>query len=111
MEFVRAADAARPGAMDDYEFLCDGAHPSYMMQSSMVFAGPDHDNWTNETFAAQVAPMLDRMLGIAEDALVSLESVADQIMVEVIPGILAETDLRPTDAMSPRITSSAPPDS
>jgi hypothetical protein len=54
--------------------------------------GPDHDNWSNETFAAQVAPMLGRMLGIAEGALASLESVADRIMVEVVPAILAETD-------------------
>jgi hypothetical protein len=92
MEFVRTAEEARPGAMGDYEFLCDSAHPSYMMQTWMLFAGPDHDNWTNETFAAQVAPMLDRMLGIAEGALVSLERVADRIIVGVVPTILAETD-------------------
>jgi hypothetical protein len=91
MEFVRVVEAARPGAMGDYEFLCDSVHPCYMMQSWMLFAGRDHDNWANETFATQVAPMLDRMLGIAESALVSLESVADRIMVEVVPAILAET--------------------
>jgi hypothetical protein len=46
MEFVRCVEAARPGTIDDYEFLCDSAHPSCMMQSWMLFAGPDHDNWT-----------------------------------------------------------------
>jgi hypothetical protein len=91
MEFVRAAEAARPGAMSDYEFLCDSAHPSYMMQTWMLFAGPDHDNWTNETFAAEVGLLLNRILGIAEGALVDLESLSDRILVDVVPAILAET--------------------
>jgi hypothetical protein len=61
------------------------------MQSWMLFAGPDHDNWTNATFADQVAPMLDRMVGIAESALISLGGVASRIMVRVVPAIRAET--------------------
>jgi hypothetical protein len=52
MEYVRAAEAVRLGAVRDYEFLCDIACPSYMMQTWMLFAGPVHDDWTNQTFAA-----------------------------------------------------------
>ena len=52
MEYVRAAEAVRLGAVQDYEFLCDIACPSYMMQTWMLFAGPVADNLTNQTFAA-----------------------------------------------------------
>jgi hypothetical protein len=52
---------------------------------------PDHDNWTNAAFAAQVAPLLDRILGIAEVALENLEQVADRVFTAVVPAILAET--------------------
>jgi hypothetical protein len=57
----------------------------------MLFAGRDHDNWTNATFAAKVEPMLDRILGIAELALESLEVVANRVFCAVLPEILAET--------------------
>jgi len=66
MDFVRSAEAVRAGVSDDYAFLYDSANPSFMMHSWMLFAGPDHDNWTNATFAAEVAPLLDRVLRIAE---------------------------------------------
>lgn len=90
MDFVRSAEAVRAGASDDYAFLCDSAHPSFMMHSWMLFAGPDHDNWTNATFAAEVAPLLDRVLRIAETSLGGIADAAETIMTAVVPAIRSE---------------------
>jgi hypothetical protein len=99
MEFIRAAEASQPGAADDYAFLCDGAHPSFMLQSWLLFAGPDHDNWTNATFAAQTDAILERVLATAERALAQVEAVASVLFSECLPEIAAETAAwHPSDA-------------
>jgi len=92
MDFVRSSEESRPGAMEDYVFLCDATHPCYMMQTWLIFAGPRYDNWTNETFALQVAKVLDRMLVIAETSLQSLEDTALRIISAALPQILSEAE-------------------
>lgn len=91
MDFVRAGEIALPGSMDDYKFLCDGAHPSYMLQSWLLFAGPDHDNWTNETFARQADALLERIVATAERCLPSIEEIASKVLAACVPEVQAET--------------------
>src|SRR5437660_7922737 len=45
MDFVRAADKTMKGAHEDYVFLCDAAHPSFIPNSHLLFAGAVYDNW------------------------------------------------------------------
>ena len=91
MEFVRAANATAAGAIEDYVFLCDAAHPAHVPNTLLLFAGSAHDNWSNETFAANMHPILDRTLRAAESALGGIEKTGLDICRRCLPPILAET--------------------
>jgi hypothetical protein len=91
LDFVRAANATAPGAMDDYVFLCDAAHPSYVPHTLLLFAGTTYDNWSNETFAKYMHPVLDRTLRVAETALAGIEKAGLDICHRCLPPILEET--------------------
>jgi hypothetical protein len=90
LDFVRAAEARWPGIMDDYSFLCDAAHPSYVQNSLLLFAGADYDNWDNKAFATHAHEILDRTLRVGETALQGIESVGLDIFSRCVPSILAE---------------------
>jgi hypothetical protein len=90
MDFVRAADTKFPGMSDHYAFLCDSAHPSYILQSWLLFAGPDHDNWTNATFATEVSKILERVVQIAELSVTEIAVVSEELMSQCLPEIIAE---------------------
>lgn len=91
MEFIRAGEAATPGLLEDYKFLCDSAHPSYMLQSWLLFAGPDHDNWTNPTFALQADALLDRTLVAGEASSTGIGIIAKDLMARCVPEVRSET--------------------
>ena len=98
MDFVRAADTKIPEMSDHYAFLCDSAHPSYMLQSWLLFAGPDHDNWTNATFATEVSKILERVVQIAELSVAGIAVVSEELMSQCVPEIVAEAAAwRPAD--------------
>ena len=93
MDFVRAANATAPGTMDEYTFLCEAAHPSYVPHTMLLFAGSTYDNWNNEAFAARMHPVLDRTLKAAESALAGIEKASLDICHRCLPPILEETSL------------------
>ena len=104
MEFIRAADSIWPGVEDDYIFLCDAAHPAYVPNTHLLFAGAVYDNWSNEAFARAMHPTLDRTLSIAETALEGLRDVSMEIFARCIPSIVYEASRWPSDdevAVSP----------
>jgi hypothetical protein len=90
MDFIRAGEAATPGVLEDYKFLCDSAHPSYMLQSWLLFAGPDHDNWTNPTFALQADALLDRIVVAGEASIKGIGIVARDLMTRCVPEVRSE---------------------
>lgn len=92
MEFVRAADALQSGAQKDYEFLCDAAHPSYLANTFLVFAGSEHNSWSNEVFAKEMHEKLDRTLTIADRALKGIVASAMDVFERTLPQI--EDDYR-----------------
>ncbi len=96
MEFVRAAAVIRPGVEDDYIFLCDAAHPAYVPNTHLLFAGAVYDNWSNEAFAKAMHPTLDRTLSIAETALEGLRDVSMEIFARCIPSIVDEASQWPS---------------
>lgn len=100
MEFVRAADSASPGIEADYEFLCDAAHPSYLMNTFLLFAGATHNNWSNETFAAEMHKTLDRTLTIAKTALDGLMKSAGVVFTACIPAIAQDATFNPAPGKS-----------
>jgi hypothetical protein len=85
LEFVRATDAARPGTLGDYSFLCDAAHPSYLQNTYLLFAGSQLDNWRNEVFAREMHETLDRTLTIGTVALDGLTAAATRIFGRCVP--------------------------
>lgn len=90
MEFVRSADVVSPGIIDEYKFLCDAAHPTFMAGSHLLFAGAIYDNWTNETFAKNMHPVLDRTLKAGEAGLAGIERTGMAIVARCIPPIREE---------------------
>lgn len=90
MEFVRAADGVVPGTETDYGFLCDAAHPSYLQNSALLFAGARYNNWSNETFATETYKTLDRTLRIGATALEGIEKAAVHVFTRCVPPILED---------------------
>lgn len=90
MEFVRSAEVASPGIIEEYKFLCDAAHPTFMPGSHLLFAGAIYDNWTNETFAKSMHPVLDRTLKAAETSLAGIEKTGMKILTRCIPPMREE---------------------
>ena len=92
MDFIREADAASPGTMETYEFLCDACHPSYLQHTYLLFAGAEQDNWSNELFAKYGHELLDRTLSAAEGAVRGIEESGVDIVRASLPAVLAERD-------------------
>lgn len=95
MEFVRAAESVTPGTEDDYAFLCDAAHPSYLQNSYLLFAGAIYDNWTNEAFAKQMHITLDRTLRIGANVLEGIETAAVDVFKRCLVSILEDFNSAP----------------
>lgn len=95
MEFVRAAEAARPGMQDSYDFLCDAAHPNHTKHGYLLFAGSEYDDWQSPVFAAAARELLDRTVGIAEQAIAAIVESAIRIVEDSLPQILTERQKQP----------------
>jgi hypothetical protein len=96
MDMVRQADVAAPGAMADYEFLCDACHPCHLQHTYLMFAGSDHDNWSNTKFASYGHQILDRTLKAAEGSVKGITEAGIAILDRTMPVILADRD-RPNE--------------
>lgn len=90
MEFVRAAEAAKPGMQEFYDFLCDAAHPNYTKHGYLLFAGAEYDNWRNPAFAVAARGILDRTVGAAEQAIAGIVESTIRLVEDCLPQILAE---------------------
>ena len=90
MDFVRAADAVDPGIFKLYEFLCDASHPSIMQHMILLFAGPEYDNWSNETFAKHADDVLDRTLDAGERSVRGIYRAGEDIFARCLPLALKE---------------------
>lgn len=95
MEFVRAAEAAKPGMQETYDFLCDAAHPNHTKHGYLLFAGSEYDNWRNPVFAAAAREVLDKTVGAAEQAITGIVESAIRIVEDSLPQILAERRKQP----------------
>lgn len=95
MEFVRAAEAAKPGMQEMYDFLCDAAHPNYTKHGYLLFAGSGYDNWQNPVFAAGAREILDRTVDAAEQAIAGIVESAIRIVEDCLPQILADRRKEP----------------
>jgi hypothetical protein len=95
MEFVRAAEAARPGMQKIYDFLCNAAHPNFTQHGYLVFAGSEYDNWSNPVFATAAREILDKTVSAAEQAIVGIVESAIRIVESCLPQTLAERRKRP----------------
>ncbi len=98
MEFVRAADVYAVGMASEYKFLCDAAHPTFHPSFHLLLAGAMYDNWTNDTFARAMHPVLDRTLKAAEAALGGIERVGSDIAALCLPAISQEVSTWPLEA-------------
>ena len=92
MDFIREADAACPGIMDTYQFLCDACHPSFFQHTWLLLAGAEQDNWSNERFAEYGHQLLDRSVNAAEQAISGIEESGVQIVRASLPMVLADRD-------------------
>jgi hypothetical protein len=69
MAFIKAANEISPGTEAIYNFLCDSSHPSFMQHMALLFAGPEYDNWNNETFASEAVGILEKTIMAAESSI------------------------------------------
>lgn len=90
MEMIRQAEAAVPGTMATYEFLCNASHPCYLQHAYLVLAGSHFKSWSNAKFASHSHQTLNRTLEAAEDATRGIAKAGIVIMDTSMPIILAE---------------------
>lgn len=95
MEFVRAAEAARPGMQEAYDFLCNAAHPNFTQHGYLLFAGSEYDNWRNPVFAAAAREILDKTVAAAEQAVAGIVESATRIVENCLPQSLTERGKEP----------------
>ena len=91
MEFVRALDRINPRLSDDYEWLCNAAHPCSMQHTYFLMAGPILDNWENEKFAAHALEDLDRLL-MCFEASISIVSAKAKSISELSKNALEDLE-------------------
>jgi hypothetical protein len=90
MEFVRAVESIAHGTEEDYGFLCDAAHPSYLQNSYLLFAGAVHNNWDNEVFAKEMHKTLERTLCIGTAALEGIKVASTDVFSRCLAPILED---------------------
>jgi hypothetical protein len=90
MDMVRKSETAAPGALGDYEFLCDASHPCHLQHTYLMFAGQSHDNWSNRKFAEYGHQILERTLRTAERAIKGVAEAGIVIADTSIPVVLAD---------------------
>jgi hypothetical protein len=95
MDFVRAAEVAKPGMQKLYDFLCYAAHPNYTKHGYLLFAGSEYDNWRNPIFAVAARGILDRTVEAAEQAISGIAESAIRLVEDCLPQILAERRKQP----------------
>ncbi|MFC2071213.1 hypothetical protein ACFLUU_00635 [Chloroflexota bacterium] len=75
MEFIRSLADTNPRAAQDYDFLCESCHPSYLRLTIWSLSGSVIGNWANEKFRTEAQGIFDRTLSITE---LSLRGIADE---------------------------------
>lgn len=75
MEFIRSLSDTNSRADQDYDFLCESCHPSYLRLTIWSLSGPVIGNWANEKFRTGAHGIFERTLSITE---LSLRGIADE---------------------------------
>ena len=79
MNFIQHLEKCEPGAEQNYEFLCETCHPSYVQQSYLWMAGREGDNWTNDAFREHAHTLLERIVSAGESAAVGLARAIERV--------------------------------
>lgn len=90
MDLIRSLADLNPQADDDYAFLCESCHPSYLRLTSWSLSGPILGNWANEKFRQQAHSLIDRTLGVAKRALEGIATEVTRTLELALPYV--ETD-------------------
>lgn len=87
MEFIRSLSDTNPRAVEDYDFLCESCHPSYLRLTTWSFSGPVIENWANERFRTLAHSIFERTLSITELSLRGIAAEAKMTLEAALPFI------------------------
>jgi hypothetical protein len=66
LTFIQKLTNTYGHAEDDYDFLSEGSHPSFLQNTYFIMASKTYDNWSNESFRAHADRILERTISVIE---------------------------------------------
>jgi hypothetical protein len=86
MDFVdKMTSAGYVEAKEDYAFLCESCHPSFIQLVFWNIAGAPDMEFSNPLFDARMATQLERTVSSLEKACKLAANQADRLLVDVLP--------------------------
>lgn len=79
MTFIQHLEKCEPGTKQEYYFLCEACHPSFVQQSHFWMAGSVGDNWTNQKFQKHAHELLERLISAGEKAAAGLSEATGSV--------------------------------
>lgn len=80
MKFIEHLEKCEPGVAQEYDFLCEACHPSFIQQDYFWMAGNTGDNWTNKKFHAHAHALLERLILVGEKATLGLTKSTEHLV-------------------------------
>ena len=66
IQFIKEIERKEPGALSDYAFLCDGAHPGHILNSKLLLSQKANNNFQNPLFLSGFQETMGRVCKIAK---------------------------------------------
>lgn len=79
-DYIRSLTDINANAENDYDFLCESCHPSFLMATYWSMMGPYFNNWSNPHFRDHAHKLIDRSLKCMECALDGISKEVEEIL-------------------------------
>jgi hypothetical protein len=66
LTFVEKLSKSHATALDDYNFLSEGSHPSFLQNTYFIMASKKYENYSNDAFKRHAHEILERTVNIME---------------------------------------------
>ena len=92
LKFIQHLGKSEPETEEEYNFLCEACHPSFVQQSYFWMAGSEGDNWTNDVFREHAHVLLERLILGGERATLGLTKATEHVNAVSRPFIVTSEE-------------------